>query len=185
MNKVNFRTIFLILFVVILVIRFGIKMLNGYYAWDFFPTYYAAKNILAKVDIYAYCGICSYYTRSPIFALILYPLGLLPRNVGSFMWCLLGILSLGSIFVICERLFLRTSNKNNFFWIIIAPITLTLLNRPLISEFLLGQVDILMLCFVMLALFFKEKNKLILAALFFTTAVIVKLTSLVFLLYFL
>jgi hypothetical protein len=42
-----------------------------------------------------------------------------------------------------------------------------------------------MLCFVMLALFFKEKNKLILAALFFTTAVSVKLTSLVFLLYFL
>jgi len=184
-SNVNFRVIFLLLFFVILTMRFGRKMLEGYDAWDFFPTYYAAKNILTGADIYAYCGFGSYYTRTPIFALILSPLGLLPRNISSFVWCLLNTVALGTIFVICEKMFLRTKNTKNFFWIIIAPITLLLLSRPLVSGFLLGQVDILMLCFIMLALFFKERNKLIPAALFFTFAVSIKLTPLVFLPYFL
>lgn len=184
--RINFRTIFLILLVSILILRFGIKMLNNYLAWDFFPTHYAAKYILAKKDIYCeLAGTSSQYTRSPTFALMLHPLGLLPRNIASFLWCLLSIVSLGSIFVISEKLFLKPNNKKNLFWICVAPLAITFLSRPLISEFLLGQVDILMLFFIMFALFFKEKNKLVLSALFLAIAVSIKLTPLIFLLYFL
>ncbi len=184
-SKINFRAVFLILLFIILTLRFGREMLAGYDAWDFFPTYYAAKNILSGTDIYAYCGVGSYYTRSPVFALILYPLGLLPRNMSSFIWCLLSAAALAAIFVICEKLFLKDAKNKNFFWIVIAPVTLLLLSRPLASGFLLGQVDLLMLGLVMLALFFKEKNRLVTAALFFALAVNIKLTPLAFLLYFL
>lgn len=183
---INSKVIFLILLFIILVWRFGTKMLDNYCAWDFSPTHYAAKNILAKKDIYCkLAGTSSQYTRSPTFALMLYPLGLMPRNVASFVWSLLSIISLGAIFIISEKLFLKSNNKKNLFWILIAPIGLILLSRPLISEFLLGQVDILILCFVMLALFFKERNNLILSALFLVMASHIKLTPLVFLPYFL
>lgn len=185
-NIIDVRLIFLVILVLVMTFRFGTKMLEGYDAWDFFPTHYAAQHILEKGNvIYRDIGMSAQYTRSPIFALILYPLGLLPRNVASFIWSLLSTAALASIFILCEKLFVKDNRKRNLFWIYVPGLTLAFLSRPLLSQYLLGQVDFIMLAFIMFSLFFKEKGRLILSALFLVLAISIKLTPLIFLLYFL
>jgi hypothetical protein len=168
-----------------LTFRFGIKLLNDYPAWDFFPTYNAAKYIVTKSDIYGDLHISAQYTRSPAFALLLYPLGLFPRNLAAFIWCLLSAASLGLTFVLCAKLFVRKNKGSFFFWLVAAPLTLILLSRPMISQFLMGQVDLIMLLFVMLAIYFREKGRVVPAALFLALASSIKVTPLIFLPYFL
>lgn len=184
-KKLNFKIILLSLLFIILFSRFGIKMLNGYLSWDYFHHYFAAQNIFTDNNIYADSYMGARFTRSPFFALLIYPLGLLPRNISAFFWSLMIIASLISIFLICEKLFLKNKNKYLFYWLFIAPLTLFFLSKLLISEFLMGQSNLIMLCLIMLALLFKEKNKLVFSALFFVLAINIKLTPLLFIPYFL
>src|SRR5581483_3485359 len=123
------------------------------------------------------------YLYPPLFAQLFSPLGLLSVQAAAGVWYAIGILALAASLLISERLvFTDTKHKINFALIALSFVAIA---RFGLDNLRMGQINLLVVAVVLLALYLFEKNRIWPAAIVLATAISFKLTPALFLIYFL
>jgi hypothetical protein len=123
-----------------------------------------------------------HYFYSPFFALLIYPLTLIPVEIAGTIWSLLSFLMLARTFILIQKLLLPDAKKKNLIYCL----TFAALVFPLYSNFHMTQMS----AFILYAIFescyfvFHKKQPLAGAALL-ALAINIKILPVVFIFYFL
>ncbi len=121
------------------------------------------------------------YIYPQFFNIIIYPFTIIPYWIAVLIWFTLGVFALFfSVRFFLKNLDKKISNKNIISYFSIITI---LLFAILQDNFLNGQVNILVLFFLILFLNFSSQNKVFLSSLFLAFAISIKITPVIFLAY--
>jgi Gpi18-like mannosyltransferase len=180
MNKKNYFKIALYVVLAVVVIGFFRNTLRRGMN-DFNVVHRAGTRILHKENLYNFQDGHYLYKYSPFFALLVAPIGLLPRSVAGFFWLLGMCVCLFFIMKIAKKMIMADKPPPAYFYLL----SLLLASKFLVREITLGQTDFLILLFIFLCLLFTHRGKEFLAGIFLALSVLIKPTSLIFIPYFL
>jgi hypothetical protein len=148
---------------------------------DFNVVHRAGTRILHKENLYNFQDGHYLYKYSPFFALLVAPIGLLPRSVAEFFWLLGMCVCLFFVIKMAKKMILGDKPPPAYFYLL----SLLLASKFLIREITLGQTDFLILLFIFFSLLFTHREKEFLAGIFLALSILIKPTSLIFVPYFL
>jgi len=176
----------LIILALVLLIRFPAKFLfePSTYLMDFEVFRTAALRVIESSASAIYDPAKSeqmVFKYAPSWALMMAPLGLASVHLGAVIW---SILSVGWLVLTCRLCVLLSRSLGLKSHASLAAACVVLLVRPITSEFLQGQSDVLWGLLVVSAVFFSIRARLWLAAVFLALAISLKLPALLFLAYF-
>jgi Gpi18-like mannosyltransferase len=180
MKKRNYPKIVLYVFLAIVVIGFFTNTLRRGMN-DFNVVHRAATRILHKENLYNFQDGHYLYKYSPFFALLVAPIGLLPRSVAGFLWLLGMCVCLFFVIKMAKKMIIGDKPPPAYFYLL----SLLLASKFLVREITLGQTDFLILLLIFLCLHFVQHEKEFLAGIFFALSALIKPTSLIFIPYFL
>jgi len=148
---------------------------------DFNVVHRAGARILDRENLYNFADGHYLYKYSPFFALLVAPLGLLPRSMAGFLWLLGMCICLFFIIKMAKQMIMGDKSPPEYFYVF----SLLLASKFLVREITLGQTDFLILLLVLLSLQFIQGGKEFLAGIFLALSILIKPTSLIFIPYFL
>jgi hypothetical protein len=178
-NQVRYSIIvFVLILTFFLVLYISPKRTRG----DFDVYYTSSQNYVARAPVYvAHDGIDE-FKYSPLFALVFSPLTMLKKTPALYVWEILNILSLYSIFYLLFRLKQMSFSAPKDLLIIVCLFALT--GPYIFSNIMLGQINIF-LCFLMvLTMYLEIKRKDFWAAVVLAFSLMIKFFPLLFLFYF-
>ncbi|MEK6715682.1 MAG: glycosyltransferase family 87 protein [Candidatus Omnitrophota bacterium] len=183
-NFLIFSIFFLVIFVIISIYYF----IRIYQPWgtcwtDFTVFHRAGQRIIKGEPIYSLADGLDVYKYSPAFAYFMAPFTKMHMHKSVPLWYLLAFIGILSSVYFIKEIILRSEKQKSlpkYFYFVLFFLTfrsiLVLLSRV--------QSDFLVLFFLVLSLWFLRLNKEILSGFSLATAVMVKLTPLVFIPYF-
>lgn len=180
MKKRNYLKIVLYAILAIVIIGFFRNTLRRGMN-DFNVVHRAGTRILHKENLYNFQDGHYLYKYSPFFALLVAPIGLLPRSVAEFFWLLGMCVCLFFVIKMAKKMILGDKPPPAYFYLL----SLLLASKFLIREITLGQTDFLILLFIFFSLLFTHREKEFLAGIFLALSILIKPTSLIFVPYFL
>jgi Gpi18-like mannosyltransferase len=148
---------------------------------DFNVVHRAGTRFLHKVNLYNFQDGHYLYKYSPFFALLVAPIGLLPRSVAGFFWLLGMCVCLFFVIKMAKQMMMGDKSPPEYFYVL----SLLLASKFLVREITLGQTDFLILLLIFLCLYFVQHEKEFLAGIFLALSILIKPTSLIFIPYFL
>jgi hypothetical protein len=148
---------------------------------DFNVVHRAGTRILHKENLYNFADGHYLYKYSPFFALLIAPIGLLPRSVAGVFWLLGMCVCLFFVIRIAKKMIMGDKPPPAYFYLL----SLLLASKFLIREITLGQTDFLILLFIFFFLLFTHRGKEFIAGIFLALSILIKPTSLIFIPYFL
>jgi hypothetical protein len=148
---------------------------------DFNVVHRAGTRILHKENLYNFEDGHYLYKYSPFFAMLVAPIGLLPRSVAGFFWLLGMCICLFFVIKMAKKMIIGDKPPPAYFYLL----SLVLASKFLVREITLGQTDFLILLLIFLSLHFVQHEKEFLAGIFLALSVLIKPTSLIFIPYFL
>jgi hypothetical protein len=148
---------------------------------DFDVVYRAATRVLHIENLYNFEDGHYLYKYSPFFALLVAPMGLLPRSHAEFVWLLGMCICLFFVIKMAKQMIMGDKSPPEYFYVL----SLLLASKFLTREITLGQTDFLILLLIFLCLHFIQHEKEFLGGIFLALSVLIKPTSLIFILYFL
>lgn len=163
----------------LIIFQTSLKRTSG----DFDVYYNSSQHYLNKEPVYIAHGGIDEFKYSPLFALLFSPLTLLKPATAIYMWTWLNIGFLYAIFYLFYKLKQISFDQPKDFLIIVFLFALT--GRYILTDFRLGQVNVL-LCFLMLLTMYLEINKKYFwAGVILAFSLMIKFFPLLFVLYFL
>ena len=147
-------------------------MLVSDFAFDFNIYRNAAQNIIAGDSPYYPYAIGTSFIYHPFVLLILLPFAWLPANVGAIIWLLM------SVAAYAASIYYLTGEWKRWYWVLF-------LFLPFVENLFVGQINTLILLSLVLCLRFSQSNQPIKAGLFLAAAIVIKLTPIILILYFL
>lgn len=169
-------------FAVILAIGLVFSVSPDHTLGDFGVYYTAGKNYLAKAPMYIPSNGVEEFKYSPFFALVFSAFIALPQTSALYIWIIINILLLYSIFYFLHRLKLISFASGKGLVIIFLLLALT--GRYIFASIKIGQVNVLLIFLLVLTMYFEVKKKYFWAAVFLAFSLMVKLFPLLFLVYF-
>jgi len=148
---------------------------------DFNVVHRAGTRILHKENLYNFQDGHYLYKYSPFFALLVAPIGLLPRSVAGFFWLLGMCVCLFFVIKMAKKMIIGDKPPPAYFYLL----SLLLASKFLVREITLGQTDFLIFLLIFLSLYFVQHEKEFLAGIFLALSILIKPTSLIFIPYFL
>ncbi|HTA28465.1 MAG TPA: glycosyltransferase family 87 protein [Bacteroidia bacterium] len=169
---------FILFATIILIADFVIENINHKFQLSDFKVYYeAARALTSGKQLYgvAFTLGSGYYKYSPFTALLFYPLSLLPYYAA----CVLDFALISASIIITTVILFNLFNKHLFgsetkFPNLLLSIALICIATHLVRELELGNVNILMLLVLCMALRFILQNKMAPAGLFIALVIITK-----------
>jgi len=172
-----------------------LKNLTG---MDFKSFYFAGKALSSKENIYDTQHLNRLsakenlkvrtwpYLYPPFLATLFIPLSKLPPATAFFIWKFLSIFFFGLIIYLnIELLFKTFSNFKNSPQLIIVAINLLLIFvLPLRANLRLGQINIFVLFFIMLSLYYYNEDRDIISGIFLSLAILIKGSPFILLIFF-
>jgi hypothetical protein len=180
MKKKNYFKIALYILLAIVVMGFLRNTLR-HGMNDFNVVHRAGTRILHRENLYNFADGHYLYKYSPFFALLVAPMGLLPHSYAEFFWLLGMCICLFFILTMAKRMIMGDKSPPEYFYVL----SLLLASKFLTREITLGQTDFLILLLIFLCLNFVQHEKEFLGGIFLALSVLIKPTSLIFILYFL
>ncbi len=169
---------FILFAVIVFIADFAIENINHKFQLSDFKVYYEAADALTSgKQLYgmAFTLGSGYYKYSPFTALLFYPLSLLPYYAA----CVLDFILISASIIVTALILFNLLNKYFFNSNAKSPnlilsLALICIATHLVRELELGNVNILMLLVLCLALHFLLQNKMMLAGLFIALVIITK-----------
>lgn len=164
---------------------------------DFRAYYQAGTSILSKVDIYDNNVVEGRFLYSPLFALLMVPLSLLPQLLAATVWYLVNVASL--ILSTIIALYLNTGSTVTLSDWIRTRLNFSDIDRTLkltiIFVFILsarfwlnniehGQVNLLLWFLVLVAVYFIKTNRVVIATAFLSLSILIKILPLLVVFYY-
>ncbi|MGB2706251.1 MAG: glycosyltransferase family 87 protein [Candidatus Omnitrophota bacterium] len=166
-----------------LFIRYAYRAPKRHYC-DFRVYYKTGERFLAKEDIYARPDeSITPFKYSPMFAMLVSPLALLPPKAASLVFFTINFAALLIVFILSRRLIVHDKisfKESIFLYVLSAVFSVRFILHALDS----GQVGIIMLALVLMALYFLHKKKDVISAGFMAFSIMFKYASGIFLPYF-
>lgn len=154
---------------------------------DFDTYYFAAKEALAGASVYLEHKDVSPYIYPPFFACLIAPLAFFGMEVASFIWYALSItLASLSLFMCFRFIFGREKIATVLGSIPLVPKALFLVvaSGLLLDNLSMLQVNIMLIFLILAAIYFFKRKMDIPAGLFLAAAISIKITPVLFLIYF-
>ena len=151
---------------------------------DFHVTYETAKRFAAKEDIYTKFDdpTIANFKYSPFFAFLTAPLALFSLYQAGIILFVINFFSLVLIFVFCQILIVHEPlSPRDRFLLFVLPLIFTF--RYILGILDAGQINMMMIAFVVMALYFVERRKEGVAGAFMALSVMFKYTPFVFIPY--
>jgi hypothetical protein len=146
---------------------------------DFLVYYSAAKQLLAhEYDLYRQGGLAFRYAPAVAFAFV--PFSLLPPQIAAFLWYLLKVAALVAIVRMTTRLM---ALKDPPFWKILG-FSFFVTGGYIVEELRMGNIHILVLFFIVLALYYAKRGGAVVPSFLLAAAVCVKITPVLVIAYF-
>jgi Gpi18-like mannosyltransferase len=180
MKKKNYFKIALYVILAIVIIGFFRNTLRRGMN-DFNVVHRAGTRILHTENLYNFQDGHYLYKYSPFFALLVAPIGLLPRSVAGILWLLGMCVCLFFVIKMAKKMIMGDKPPPAYFYLF----SLLLASKFLVREITLGQTDFLILLFIFLSLLFTQRGKEFVAGIFLAFSILIKPTSLIFIPYFL
>jgi hypothetical protein len=161
----------------IAVLAGGVSM--SFPAADFFVYYSAAKQLIRHdYDLYRQGGLAFRY--APVVAFAFVPLSVLPPRAAAFLWYLLKI---GALVAIAGMVMKLLAHGRERLWKILG-LSFLVTGGYLVEEFRTGNIHFLVLFLIVLAFFHAQRGRIVVPSFLLAAAICVKVTPLLFLLYF-
>lgn len=156
-------------FIIIILFIYGIKCSKG----NDFLSYYDAglhfKSLLDNIYIPGkYSGMQNHYP--PFFAMMMVPFTLLPPQIAGYLFFLLKILLGFMVIKILPEFFVEKKIKP-----LVLLLSFIFVFRFINDDFKLGQVNVIIFCFIVLSIYFKIKQKIIISTIFLSVAITIKI----------
>lgn len=183
---------------IVLFVAYSIISINKSWNDDFRAYYQAGKHILSDENIYDQNVVEGGYLYSPLFALLMVPLSILPQPVAAALWYLGNLTSL--FFSIAVALYLNENSAEPIFSWIRAKLGMANIDKvlKLTSIFVLiltarfwlnsiehGQINLQLWALVLAAIYFERKGHSVIGSALLSIAIVTKILPALFLFYFL
>ena len=143
---------------------------------DFQVVHRAATRILNQENLYNFDDGHYLYKYSPFFAVLAAPLGLFPFSSAQIIWLAGMCICLFFIMRWSKKMILGDKSPPPYLYLL----TLLFTSKFIVREIWLGQTDFLMLFFIFLFIFSKDRGKEWKAGLFLSLSAMIKPISLIF-----
>ena len=177
---------FLVIFIIILGAYTTLRTYAG--SNDFDTYYYAAKAVLHGSSIYEPLPGLSPYIYPPLFACLLSPLAMLNIGTASILWYALNILFIFGCAFLCSFLVFGKSDamggRIRLMPFLPKALFLIVIAALLLDNISMLQVNIFLLLLTLLGLYFDRIGKSVLAGLFMSLSISIKIIPVLFLVYF-
>lgn len=182
---------------IILFLAYSIISVNKSWNDDFRAYYQAGTFILSKVDIYDNNVVEGRFLYSPLFALLMVPLSFLPQLLAATVWYLVNVASL--LLSIMIALYLNTGSAATLSDWIRTRLNFSNIDRTLkliiffvfilsarfwINNIEHGQVNLLLWCLVLVAVYFIKSNRVVIATAFLSLSILIKILPLLVVFYY-
>lgn len=181
-----------------LFLAYSIISINKSWNDDFRAYYQAGKYILSDANIYDQNIVEGGFLYSPLFALLMVPLSILPQHVAAAIWYLANLTSL--FFLIAIALYLNENSTQPISSWLKAKLNMTNVDKTLKVTFVLvlifsarfwlnsiehGQINLQLWALVLIAIYFQNKGLVVIGSALLSLAIVTKILPALFLFYFL
>ncbi len=149
---------------------------------DFDVYYVSSQNYLAKALVYIPHQGIEEFKYSPLFALVFSPLTMLKKPLALYVWNILNIFLLYLIFYLFYKLKQMSFSRPQDLLIIICLFALT--GRFILSNIVLGQINIFLCCLMVLTMYLEINKKYFWASVVLAFSLMIKFFPLLFFVYF-
>jgi len=158
-------------------------LIHASYKGDLLIFELGSNDIVYGIDAFSKKYVDGYhYYYSALFAIIIYPLYLLPAYIGTFIWLLLNVILLVRIVMLCSRYFdINTLSEKQSMWFFLFTIIFAL--RFIFSNLNSQQITIVILYLVIEGIALIFSNKKLAGAALIALGINIKLLPLVILPY--
>ncbi len=158
-------------------------LIHASYKGDLLIFELGSNDIVHGIDAFSKKYVDGYhYYYSALFAILIYPLYLLPVYIGTFIWLLLNVVLLARVVVLCSRYFdINKLSEKQFRWFLILTIVFAL--RFIFSNLNSQQITIVILYLVLEGIALINSDKKAAGAVLIALGINIKLLPLVILPY--